>query len=198
MHIRLARPKLQLHLYIDGDIDGDYFQLVDCSHQSINPTLAVAKCFSSIHCNACNACNTTIPGSLPPLPPLPPSHSSKDTAGCIEQVLSHLCTTLLLYLISLLSTPLADFLLIDQPAASSSSLANRVCHLIRSFFYFYCQMVKYINLVGGLPSRHLLFSRCVFLLIPLRYPDLSDTSHVIHARSGFENRIRLSGDRVRY
>ncbi|SRR5258706_8958207 len=125
----------------------------------------------------------------------PSSHSSKDNAGCIEQAPSHLCTTLPLYLISLLSTPLADFLLIDQPAASSS-LVNRVC--IRSFFTFYCQMLKYINLIGGLPSRHLLFSRCVFLLIPLRYPDLSDTSHVIHARSGFENRIRLSGDRVRY
>jgi hypothetical protein len=46
---------------------------------------------------------------------LPPHTPPKDNVGCIERVLFHLCTTLLLYLISLLSTPLADFLLIDQP-----------------------------------------------------------------------------------
>ena len=47
--------------------------LSTCSHQSINPILAVAKCFSLIHCNACN---TIIPGSLPPL--LTPQKTTPD------------------------------------------------------------------------------------------------------------------------
>jgi len=86
------------------------------THRSINPALAMAKCFDSIHRNACN---TTIPGPLAPLPLLKKTHYRMHRTGPLSPM-HHL----LLYLISLL--PSRIFLLTNQPAASLSSLANRV------------------------------------------------------------------------
>lgn len=79
------------------EIDSNF---VDCSQPvpSTSRLLAMAKCFQFDFI----AILVTPPYQAPlPAPTLTPL---KDTAGCIEQVLSHLCTTLLLYLISLLST----------------------------------------------------------------------------------------------
>jgi len=47
MNIRVAPPKLRLQVYIDGDIDGNGCQLVDCSQLVHQPDFGNGQMFQS-------------------------------------------------------------------------------------------------------------------------------------------------------